>query len=172
MNLRSDSPATISSMPCRKRGWKWFVLTTLAWLIGFALFYWSQGWLFHVDHSQDATIGPIRYYGFPLPCRKIDEASTVMSVFATIKWLRVIFNLVFWIYVVQMSLRTGNIIAWAKVNRRAFMHKVLFTFAVIGIVMTLLYLTRDYFLFSQFWEYSRIYTIDKYNWWLDAFSKI
>ena len=95
------------------------VLTVFATAVGAFLLWQSMRFRLYTDHSEDATVGPIVHWGFPLPVRCTAPGYSIATSASLFKFSCLAFNFYFWVFGVYACCRLVAATARRLIGRRS-----------------------------------------------------
>ena len=91
------------------------LLMAFATAAGAYLLWRSMDCKLYVDHSEDATVGPITHWGFPLPVKCTAPGYSIATSISLFKVYCLTFNFYFWVLGIHACCRgIARIVKWAK----------------------------------------------------------
>ena len=94
------------------------MLTVFATAVGAFLLWQSMKIRLYTDHSEDATVGPIVHWGFPLPVRCSAPGYSIATSALLFKYTCLAFNFYFWVFGVYACCRLVVATARRLIRRR------------------------------------------------------
>lgn len=157
--------------PFSKRGGHVALKVIIGIIAGIAAFYFASRVCVYIDHTHDATTGPYRYYGFPLPFNISSPDMGTLAAFYAMKLQRVVFNILFWCCASWAILFLPQICRAFKANARRLAKPLIVAAIIIAALVIVSYIYRDaigyhwYWGDCKFWEYRRYINPPNFPWW-------
>lgn len=95
------------------------MLTVFATAVGAFLLWQSMKIRLYTDHAEDATVGPIVHWGFPLPVRCTAPGYSAATSASLFKFSCLVFNLYFWVFGVHACCLLAATTARRLIGRRS-----------------------------------------------------
>ncbi len=123
----------------RARHWRFWIAV----VVGYVLWMFARGVNVYVDPIEDPVSGHARFYGIPLPERRMDADSTMYSIIFDGKPGRAFINLCFWCFLVYALFIVPRIAGWFKTHWRVHRKRLVAVASALVVAVALVCVFRQ-----------------------------